>query len=109
MKKILIGVSCLLIAACGKESGPPQYNYKTVNVTSIYTDAQKDKGTAMKKAESELERFVKEACRESIAKGWSLVEVKNKGEMSCEEIKEGHHCRKKNVVLECRQVVSDFP
>ncbi|MGH8550609.1 MAG: hypothetical protein ACRERU_18805 [Methylococcales bacterium] len=109
MKKLLIGVSCLLIAACGKESGPPQYNYKTIQVTSIYTDFKKDQETAMRNAESELERFAKEACRETIATGWSMVEIKNKGEMSCEEIKEGHHCRKKNVELECRQVVAEFP
>lgn len=109
MKKLLIGISCLAISACGKESGPPQYNYKTIQVTSIYTDFQKDKETAMKKAESELQIFAKEACRQNIAKGWSLVEIKNPGEMNCEETPEGHHCRKKNIELECRQVIVGFP
>ncbi len=109
MKKLLIGVSCLLITACGKESGPPQYNHKTIQWTSIYTNFKKDQETAMQRAETELDRFAKEACRETIYKGWSLVAIKNRGEMNCEETKEGHHCRKKNVELECQQVVTGFP
>ncbi|MGR9107358.1 MAG: hypothetical protein ACU843_10565 [Gammaproteobacteria bacterium] len=110
MKKFLIGLFCLFLAtACNKQSGPPQYNYKKITVTSIYTDFKKDKETAMQKAEAELEAFTKSACRDTIAKHWSLVEVKNKGEMNCEETPEGHHCRKKNIELECRQVIVGFP
>ncbi len=109
MKKLLIVVSCLVISACGKEGGPPEYNYKTIQLTSIYTGFQKDTEAAMQKAESELEQFAKEACRETIANGWSLAEIKNKGEMNCEETPGGHHCRKKNIELECRQVIVAFP
>lgn len=108
MKKVFFAIVCLLVTACGKESAPAQYKYKTIEVTSIYTNWKKDKNAAMKKAESEFDRFTKSACRETIAKGWSLVEVKNPGEMNCEELSEGHHCRKKNVKLECREVIAGF-
>ncbi|MCI0654713.1 MAG: hypothetical protein L0Y39_09585 [Methylococcaceae bacterium] len=109
MKKLSFVVFCLIAASCGKESGPTQYNYKTIQVTSIYTDWKKDNQTAMQMAEAEFGPFSKSACRETIHPGWSLTEVTNKGELNCEQTPEGHHCRFKNVELKCQQVVAEFP
>lgn len=109
MKKLIIGIFCVIAASCGKEGAQTQYNYKTIQVTSIYTNWKKDKETAMQKAEAELVPFTKSACRDNITPGWSLTEVKNKGEMNCEETPEGHHCRIKNMELKCEQVIAEFP
>ncbi|MGH8556554.1 MAG: hypothetical protein ACRESZ_03645 [Methylococcales bacterium] len=109
MKKLSFVVFCLIAASCGKENAPAQYNYKTIQVTSIYTNWKKDKETAMQKAEAEFGPFSKAACRNTIATGWSLTEVTDKGEMNCEETPEGHHCRIKNAELKCQQVIAEFP
>lgn len=115
MKKLSIGIGFLLVAACGSGGGggggaaSTEYNYQTIQVTSIYTNWKKDQESAMQKADAEFGPFSKSACRDTIAKGWSLVEVVNPGEMNCEETPEGHHCRKKNAELKCQQVVSAFP
>ncbi|GEM_PF-1054420 len=114
MKKIIFVVFCLLISACGedkKSSAPAQasYNYKTIKVDSIYTRWKKDKNDAMERAEKDIKKFVKSACRERIAKGWSLIKVKSTGAMECEETDSGHHCRKSQMELECRQVIEEFP
>ncbi len=111
MKIVFFSVLCLLVAACSREDGPtePKYNYKIVKVDSIYTNWKKDQKTAMEKAESELAQFAKSSCRRQISAGWSIVQIKNKGEMDCSESTEGHHCRKKNVELECREVIEGFP
>ena len=111
MKKLLWLALCLAAASCGKESGPAQtqYNYKTITVTSVYANWKKDQDAAAQRAEKELGPFTSSACRDTIAKGWSLSEVINKGELNCEETPEGHHCRKKNVVLKCQQVIAEFP
>ncbi|MGH8474976.1 MAG: hypothetical protein ACRER2_04270 [Methylococcales bacterium] len=110
MKRISFVVFCLILSSCGKEqSGPAQYKYQTIQVTSIYTNFKKYQKTAEQKAEQELVQFNKSACRDTIHKGWSLAEVINPGEMNCEQTPEGFHCRKKNVELKCQQVVSEFP
>lgn len=110
MRIIFIAVACLLVTACGKEKGPAEtrYNEKTIKVTSIYTNWKKDEKSAMEKAEKELDHFTHSACRETIAKGWSLVEVISTGDMNCEETPEGHHCRKKNIELKCHEVIAEF-
>ena len=109
MKKAFFVALCLFISACGNETAVTQYNHKTIKLSSTYSDWKKDKDTAIKIADSELVRFTKSACRNQIGRGWSLAEVKNQGEMNCDETSEGFHCRKKNVELVCRQVIEGFP
>ncbi len=115
MKKVIFVLLCLMLSACSEDKkGPAQapeakYNYKTVKVDSIYTRWKKDKNDAMKRAETDIKKFVKSACRERIAKGWSLVKIKNTGTMECEQTDAGHHCRKSQMELECRQVIEEFP
>ncbi len=114
MKKLIFSICCLsllfVLAACGKEEArAPQYQSKVIKLNSIYTNWKKDKESAMKKADSELARFTKSACRDRISAGWSLAAVVSEGEMNCEETQEGHHCRKKNVELKCEEIIEFFP
>ncbi len=111
MKIAFFSILCLFVSACSQGDTPAEtkYNYKTVTVDSIYTNWKKDKKTAMEKAESELARFAKSSCRRQISAGWSIVQIKNKGVMECSESAEGHHCRKKDVELECREVIEGLP
>ncbi|MGR9105776.1 MAG: hypothetical protein ACU843_02495 [Gammaproteobacteria bacterium] len=89
--------------------GAPDYEYRSITADSPYSDWKKDQGRAMESARRELEAFTKSECRRAISNGWSLSRVKNEGEMNCETTPEGHHCRKKHVELECRQVSEFFP
>lgn len=99
----------LALTACGSESKQAEYQRKSIKVVSIYTSFKKDSATAEKKAESGLERFARGACRQTLGGGWSLRSIKNRGVLNCEKTPEGHHCRKKEVELECEQVVEFFP
>jgi hypothetical protein len=89
--------------------GAPDYEYRTITRNSPYSDWTKDRYQAMGAARAEFQTFMKDECRRAISNGWSLSRVKREGEMNCEQTKEGHHCRKKNVELECRQVSEFFP
>ena len=114
MKKVMFVLFCLLISACSedkKSAAPAQakYNYKTIKVDSIFSRWKQDKNDAMAEAEKDIFKFVKSACRERIAKGWSLVDTKSTGAMECEQTGAGHHCRKSQMQLECRQVIEEFP
>lgn len=101
-------VFCLLssLAACSDEI---DYDYKIVKDDSIYSNFADDPQKAMAMAEQKMIPYAKSACRRLISNGWSLSKIKDHGEMNCEETVEGHRCRKKNIVLECRQVAEFFP
>jgi hypothetical protein len=89
--------------------GSPDYDYKTIIGDSPYGAWKQDRAQAMESARSGFESFAKSECRRAIANGWSLFEVKNEGVMNCERTPEGHHCRKKGVELECREISEFFP
>jgi hypothetical protein len=91
---------------CG---GEPDYQYQTIVVDSTYSDWSDERTLAVEKAESEFAAFAKHECRRAISNGWSLHRVINEGTMNCERTSEGHHCRKKNAEIECRQVSEFFP
>lgn len=119
MKKLIFVALCLSLTACSSEqsgtakspapAAEAKYNYKTVKVDSIYTRWKPDKAEAMKKADASIKKFLKSACREWVAKGWSLVKVNNGGTMQCEQTDPGHHCRRVQIEIECRQVIEEFP
>jgi hypothetical protein len=90
-------------------SGAPDYDYKTIVGDSPYSDWRKDVRHAMKQARAEFGAFAKSECRRAISNGWSLHQVRSEGVMNCEQTREGHHCRKKNVELECQQIADFFP
>jgi len=63
----------------------------------------------MEQAKAELNKFSKGACRRTIRSGWSLANIENAGRPDCEATAQGHHCRKKEVILNCRRVSEFFP
>ncbi len=89
--------------------GSPDYQYRTITGDSPYSDWKQSRSLAMELVQTEFEAFVKDECRRAIGNGWARHQVKNEGVMNCEQTTEGHHCRKKNVELECRQVSEFFP
>lgn len=105
MKKIVF-VYCflLVLSACIQPDSPPKYRYQTIKPDIIpYTSWLKSKEAAMKKATTEMDYYAKDGCK-SVGQGWRITEIKNTGEMECEETSEGHHCRRINVEVECRQI-----
>ena len=98
----------LVLSACDRDA-PPDYTYKIIKGNSIYTDWTKDKNQAMEIANTHLATYAAGECRRALANGWSLSQIRSEGEMNCEATAEGHHCRRKNVELECRQVAEFFP
>lgn len=91
-----------LLSACKSPNAPTKYIYQTKSTSLPYTDAKKDKASATKEAEEKLAYYAKDFCR-SMGYGWALNKVENRGELYCEETPEGHQCRKKNVVFDCRR------
>lgn len=103
MKKIILVCVLVILASCKPPNADPKYNYQTIKRTLPYTDWKKDQASAEKKAKYETDFYAKDACRR-IAYGWVLYKTKNPGVMDCEETGEGHHCRLKDIELECRQI-----
>jgi hypothetical protein len=106
MNRRLIGFCLLSLIACSDET---DYDYKLVKDDSIYSNLADNRQKAMAMAEKKLIPYAKSACRRLISNGWFLSEIKDSGEMNCAETAEGHICRKKNLVLECRRVAEFFP
>ena len=92
----------LVGTACKAPDAPEKYRYQKQKMDLPYTDFKKDRATAEKKAKQELDFYAKDACRR-LGYGWNLEKIENTGVMSCEEVKEGHHCHMKEVALVCRQ------
>ena len=101
-KSIFLCVPLLIIAACKSPDAPEKYRYQNQKADLPYTDFETDRATAERKANKELDFYVKDACRR-IGYGWALDKLENPGVMSCEETPEGHHCHMKNVAFVCRQ------
>ncbi|MCI0653426.1 MAG: hypothetical protein L0Y38_05405 [Methylococcaceae bacterium] len=109
MKRIsVIFLGLLGLASCDF-GGSPDYEYQTIVGNSPYSDWKNSRNQAMAAAQAEFGAFAKSECRRAISNGWSLSRVREEGEMNCEQTKEGIHCRKKKVELECRQVGEFFP
>lgn len=107
MSRFVFGLFILLNLAACEET--PDYDYKTITGDSTYGDWKKNRQQAMASVQAEYETFVKSECRRAISNGWSLHQVKNPGVLNCEQTPDGHHCRKKDVELECRQISEFFP
>jgi hypothetical protein len=106
MKKALLFCSALLIvSACQDQSSVATYNYNDLTVTSSYGRFAEDNASAQKKGQLEFKSNSRSVCRKEFGGGWSLSEIKNPGEMNCEEISDGHHCRIKDAQLSCKQVI----
>lgn len=109
MKKVVfVWVTLVSLVSCDV-SDRPDYQYKTIVGDSSYSDWKDGRAEAIEAAHAEFEGYTKSICRRAISNGWSLFKLKNEGVMNCERTPEGHHCRKKNVELECRQVSEFFP
>ena len=108
--KTLIGALLLsiVLVACDF-NGSPDYERQTIVANSPYSNWKSNPSQAMALARTEFAAFTKSECRRAISNGWSLDAVKSEGVMNCEQTPEGHHCRKKNVELECRRVNEFFP
>lgn len=104
----VIGLTLASLASC--DSGDPtDYEYRTIVVNSPYSGWKSSREPAVAAAQAEFSAFARSECRHTITNGWSLFGVKQDGEINCEQTREGHHCRKKNVELECRQISEFFP
>ena len=103
MKKIIAVCFLVILSSCRPPDAEPKYNYKSIKTTFPYTDWKKDLASAQKKVKEEFDFYSKDACRR-IAYGWTLHKVKKRGAEDCEETQDGHHCRMKDVELECRQL-----
>ena len=109
MKKLIGALLFSIGLASCDFSESPDYEHQTIVGTSPYSNWKANPEQAMELAEAELEAFAKSECRRAISNGWSLGEVISEGVMNCEKTPEGHHCRKKNVELECRRINEFFP
>jgi len=98
MNRLIFACCCLLVlSACNQPYEAPRYEYKTKKPNiAPYTGWKKDKDTAMNEIVSKRESDAKVSCRH-IGVGWSLHEIKNQGEIECEETPNGHRCRNKNI------------
>ena len=105
MKNFMVSCCFLfMLSACNQ----PQYDYKTVNRQfEVYTAWQKDKETAIKKADKVVYYSSKDACKK-VGQGWAFTKLENNGVMECEKSAEGFRCRKKNVQIECRKIKMPF-
>lgn len=105
MKKSIFVSGCLLVlSACNQPYDEPRYDYKTIKPNLIpYSDWRKDKNAAIDLADSKLDYNAKSSCR-SMSQTWNLKEIKNRGEMDCEESTEGYQCRRKNIEVVCRKL-----
>jgi hypothetical protein len=101
-KMIVLCVPLLFAVGCKSPDAPEKYRYQNKQMDLPYTDFKDDRAAAEKKAEQELQFYGRDACHE-MGYGWVLDKIENPGTMSCEETPEGHHCRKKQVALVCRQ------
>ncbi|MGH8474441.1 MAG: hypothetical protein ACRERS_10405 [Methylococcales bacterium] len=109
MKKNVVSLLLLVSLMSCDFRDSPDYEYKTIVGDSPYSNWNENRDHAMRSAQVEFGAFAKSECRRLISNGWSLHRVRDEGVMNCEQTSEGHHCRKKNVELECRQVSEFFP
>ena len=106
--QILFLVFLAHVYACDTNS-EPDYEYRKIKIESLFSEWQPNKFDAMVQAKAELSEFAKGACRRKIRSGWSLSNIENVGLPDCEVTAKGHHCRKKEVILNCRRVSEFFP
>ena len=109
MKKLATALCYLMVVNGCDTNAPPDYEYRTITIESSYTNWHVDKSKAEEKAHAELSGYAKGVCRRAIRPDWSLSDIEYEGELNCELSSDGHHCRKKGVVLVCRRVSEFFP
>lgn len=105
----MLTFGCLIFAyACDSDS-EPDYEYRKIKIESLFSEWKQNQDDARAQADSELGGYAKGACRKNIRSGWSLADIEDLGQYECETTAQGHHCRRKDVVLICRRVSEFFP
>ncbi|MGH8500740.1 MAG: hypothetical protein ACRERV_18300, partial [Methylococcales bacterium] len=65
MKKMIVLCTALVsVMACKSPTAPEKYRYENKKIDFPYTDFQIDRASAEKKAQQELDVYVKDACRQ---------------------------------------------
>jgi hypothetical protein len=109
MTRFFIAGCCLLtLSACGNNTTaktlPPEYIYQTKIVDLKPTAGARDETVAIERANKSVEYNSKNECRR-FGYGWTLEEIKNSGELSCEKGADSRsRCQMKSAEIKCRRI-----